>query len=173
MYRKLTVLFIIAILTINSVYGGSDSNKVAVLYHGSSQINRNTLKFMGGQFKDFGSQYQFQAFNNSSEIQADVYKAIIVLNTGNSSGIDPVLSEFIDSWQNKSEIILVNLYKDSSDLTVETIPSDNNPQSVDAVSAASLWKERGLANLFKKNSAPKQMHEQWVQEVLNLINGKV
>ncbi len=172
MNRKFAVIFIMAILAAGSLYAGTDNNKVAVLYNRGTQLNRNVLHLMGSEFNSLASQYRFYAVGKPSNIKPGAYKAIIVLNTGIRTGIDPKLSNFIDSWKNKSEIILISLYRGSRDLTVETIPASSNSQGVDAVSAASIWGRGGLTSIFGKSTDPRQMHLEWIKQVVKLLEKK-
>ncbi|MDA3937794.1 MAG: hypothetical protein PF693_00595 [Spirochaetia bacterium] len=173
MNKKFTVIFIIAILAAGILYAETvNNNKIAVLYNKNTQTNRDVLHFMGSQFDALGSQYQFFAVKKPEEIKPGAYKAVLVLNTGVRDGIDPKLSGFIDSWQNKSEIILISLYRGSTEIKVETIPSSSNPQGVDAVSAASLWKKGVLSSIFGNKPNTLQMHEEWVKQVLTLLSRK-
>ena len=171
MNRKFTAIFIIVMLASGSLYAGTN-NKVAVLYNRGTQVNRNVLHFMGNAFSSLASQYRFYAVGNPSNIKPGMFKAIIVLNTGIRNGVDPKLSAFIDSWKNKSEIILISLYRGSKDLKVVTVPSSINSQGVVAVSAASLWERGGLTSFFGKNTDPRQMHLEWARQVITLLNKK-
>lgn len=157
-----------------AVFAASATGKVAVLYNGRTQVNRHVLQFMGEQIRASGSSWQFEAFGKGSDINREDYVAVVIINTGVASGVDRTLSDFINSWPDKSRLILVSLYKGRRDLTVETVPAASQPEGVDAVSAASLWQEGGFSSLFGKGNggSPRQMHARWVQEVLRLIDSK-
>jgi len=168
--KSFVLLFVIFISSVSFIYANSGSNKVAVLYNGRSQVNRNVLHFMGSEFQMRGTPYRFEAFEKTINKKPQDYKAVLVLNTGYRTGMDPVLSDFINSWKDKSEIILINIVKGSRDISVTEVPASKNPAGVDAVSAASLWRSSGLS--FFKSSSPLQMHEQWVGDVLNMIDNR-
>jgi hypothetical protein len=49
------------------------------------------------------------------------YKAILLLNTGVTSGIDKTIADYINSCKEKPKLILITLLKDNRELTIETI----------------------------------------------------
>jgi len=171
MNKKTIIIILAALVSFTSmIHANTASDKVAVLYEGRTQVNRNALHFMGSEFQRLNTPYRFEAFDNSKDVKPGEYRAILILNTGYKTGMSPALSDFISSWQDKSEIILINIIKGSREITVTTIPAADNPEGVDAVSAASLWKSSGIS--FLKSNNTDQMHEQWVREVLSLIENK-
>ena len=160
------------VFLLSALLGENTKGNVAVLYNGNTQVNREALNFMGKQFKSHKSPYRFSAVASPGDVRAGDYDVVLVLNSGRSTGIDPVLAEFIASWPDKSKLVLISLRKGSSDITVESIPSSASPQGVDAVSAASRWEESGLFSFLGKSSDVLRMHEAWVNLVIELIDQK-
>ncbi len=161
MKRRTTMMFVLVLVGISSAFANVSTHKVAVLYNKKSSVNKDTLEFMGDHFKDLGKKYTFRAFKKPNKIVKGEYKTIIILNTGVKSGVDPVLLEFIDSWHNKSEIIIVSLVKGSRDYSVKTLPAENNPSGVDVITSASLW-----------NNSTKKIHSKWINELINILQAK-
>ncbi|MBB6479372.1 hypothetical protein [Spirochaeta isovalerica] len=172
MKKKLILIMIAAMLSAHAVFAGTGTGKVAVIYSGRSQVNRHVLQFFGEEIRNRNSSYQFEAFDVKEGINQSDYIALVVINTGVSSGINRDLSDFIDSSPDKSRLILVSLYRGRQDLTVETVPAQSNPDKIDAISSASIWEQSGLSSLFNKNKGgnPRQMHQQWINEVFRLID---
>jgi|GEM_PF-1800308 len=166
--RKYIAPLVLAFVLTAGAY--SAPNDVAVLYSGNSSVNSNALHFMTTQFNERSS-YKLKGIRNPADIKPAMYKAVLVLNTGLKSGIDPVLSGFITSWSNKPEIILINIRKGSSDLTVTQLPPSPETLGVDAVSAASKWTGKGFGALFGGKSTPEyDMHVDWTGRVIKIID---
>lgn len=145
-------------------------NDVAVLYNGNTSPNVDGLHFISQQFADTGP-HRAVGVKDPKDIQAGKYKAIVVLSTGLASGIDKKLADFIASWENKGQIILVSLRKGSKDLTVAQFPPSPDNLGVDAVTAASAWSGKGLSALFGGKKSPEyEMHVDWVARVSALID---
>ena len=170
MKREAALLLILAFVLTSGSFAGTGTGKVAILYNGNNQVNRDALHFMSRQFQDLKAKYQFEAVGDARDIKPGNYKAILVLNTGMSSGVDPQLAAFIGSWRDKAEIILISLHKGSTDVTVDFFSADKTAEGVDTVSAATFWKRPGLASLFGGSSDVMAMHEQWVKKVLELLD---
>ncbi len=158
MKRRITIMVIIVLIAISSTFASTSKHKVAVLYNKKSSINRKTLEFMGDHFKELGNKYIFKALKKPDGLVKGEYKTIIILSTGFKTGIDPVFSKFIDSWQNKSEIVVVNLVKGSKNYSVKKLTPENSSYGVDVISSASLW-----------NDSSEDMHTLWIKEVINFL----
>lgn len=147
-------------------------NDVAVLYNGNTPVNTDALHFMSKQFSEVGAAYRLKPFRDAKKLVAGDYKAVLVLNTGLSGGIDRALAEFIKAQEDKSRIILIYLRKDSKDFTVAQAPASPATLGVDAITAASTWTGKGLGSLVGgKGSASYEMHVDWVNRVIALIDG--
>lgn len=157
-----------ALLSAAAVFAAQDD--VAILYNGNTPPNVDGLHFISQRFADTGT-HRAVGVKDPKDLQAGKYKAIVVLSTGLASGIDKKLADFIASWGDKSQIILVSLRKGSKDLTVAQFPPSPDNLGVDAVTAASAWSGKGLGALFGgKNSPEYDMHVDWIGRVSALID---
>jgi hypothetical protein len=144
---------------------------IAVLYDGNTPVNTDALHFMSKQFADLGAPYRLKPVRDGRTIKTGDYAAVVVLNTSLRSGIDRTLAEFIKSADDKGKIILVSLKMGSKDYTVTQAAPSNATLGVDAITAASEWTGKGLGSLFGgKGSAAYEMHVDWVNRVIDLID---
>lgn len=170
MIKHLYVLML-ALLVTAATAAGNTSKKVAILYHGNTEVNSEAIHFMIKQFASSGSPYQLVPVQEAKAIQPGTYKAVLVLNTGLKTGISRSLADFITGWKNKSEIVLISLQKDSQKIKVESIPPSPASLGVDGITAASTWTGRGFTAMFGgKNTPEYDMHVEWVKRVIALIN---
>ena len=137
---------------------------VLVVVNGNTEVNRESYNFIRRAFQFNGISYSVAATTNPTSVQPGPYKAVVVLNTGVASGIDPVLEKFITSYPTKKNLYLVNLFQGRSDLTISTFTSANNPEGVDGVTAASTW--RGG---FGSSANIQKMHNDWVSALANFL----
>jgi hypothetical protein len=89
-----------------------------------------------------------------------VYKAVVVVSTKTTTGVDPTLEAFLKSYSAPQELYLVDLLSRSGSLAVTTFTKDS-PQGVDGVTAATAW---------TMNS--QQMHAHWMQILAQRLAGK-
>jgi len=170
MIKHLFILALTLLLTVATAASPSPK-KVAILYSGKTEVNSKTIHFMIKQFASSGSSYQLVPVQDAKAIQPGAYKAILVLNTGLKSGINPGLAGFIAGWKKKSEIVLITLHKDSRKINVESIPASPASLGVDGITAASTWTGRGFTSMFGgKNNPEYDMHVEWVNRVIALVN---
>jgi hypothetical protein len=159
------------VLIVSAAFAASP-NDIAVLYNGNTPVNTDALHFMSKQFSAVGSAYRLKPFRDANKLVVGDYKAVLVLNTGLSGGIDRALADFIKTQEDKSRIILISLRKDSKDFTVAQVPASGATLGVDAITAASAWTGKGFGFLVgKKGSASYEMHVDWVNRVIALIDG--
>jgi hypothetical protein len=151
-----------------SLFGDSSSSRVAIVYNGVSATNKEALHFLRNEAARADSQYTFDTINAKNGLNRGDYKALIVMNTGFETGVDPVLSGFIQSLDDKSGVILLTFIKGSSEIEVNSYPASPSTEGVDAVSASSLWKHKGSP--FKSNKDIKAMHGEWLDLVLQYID---
>lgn len=150
----------------------AESTDVAVLYNGNTPVNTDALHFMSKQFSDLNTPYRLKPFRDARKLDGGAYKTVLVLNSGLATGIDRTLADFIKSQGDKSRIILISLRKDSKDVTVVQAPASGATLGVDAITAASAWTGKGLGSLIGgKGSATYEMHVDWVNRVIALIDG--
>lgn len=165
--KRLSLILVTALLGSAGLFAAP--GEVAVLYNGATPTNIDALHFFSKELASDGG-YRVVGVDNPTAINPGAYRAIVVLSTGLTSGVDRKLSDFIASWEAKSRIILVSLRKGSKDLTVAQYPPAPENLGVDAVTAASAWTGKGLAAIFGgKKSAEYQMHVDWVGRVRSLI----
>jgi menaquinone-dependent protoporphyrinogen IX oxidase len=147
----------------------SSKGDVAIIYNGVNGVNKEAVNHIRKEAPHMGFDYSFRPVKAGTEISPEKYIAMVILNTDRESGIDPVLSEFINKQEDKSRLILVSLKKGSRDYVVQGISASPETEGVDAVSAASLWKSPGLGSLFKGNREIRAMHDEWLGDVLSFI----
>lgn len=141
------------------------SNDVMVVVNGNTEVNRESYNFIRKTFQFNNVPYKVSATLDPSKVKAGQYKTVVVLNTGTSTTLDPVLQKFIDGYSDKKGLYLVNLYKSkgSSDLTVTTFTAASNDLGVDGVTAASTWSKGPGGNAAEK------MHLQWVKALVQFL----
>lgn len=142
----------------------ASSNTVAIMYDRATSVNRHAMQFIATGARSYGIGTDFVAVPMDAQINTSDYRAVIVLNTGISSGLDPAVGSFLDGHKGASNVMVVSLYHRGNDLSVSNVPASSSPVGVDAVSAASLW-GRG----FGRNQSVARMHEQWLVDVLTFI----
>jgi len=138
---------------------------VMVVVNGNTEVNRESYNFIRKTFQFNGVQYTIAATLDPSKVKAGQYKTVVVLNTGTTSGLDPVLQKFIAGFGDKKSLYLVNLFrsKGKSDLTVSTFQAASNDLGVDGVSAASTW-SKGPGG-----SSVEDMHREWVTALVKFL----
>ncbi len=159
------VIFFIFVFFIEA----TDNEPIAIVYNGVNAVNRKTLQYIRKEASKINSTYIFEPISISTEIDISNYKVIIMLNSGLETGIDPEFADFIDSAEDKSRFILLTIVKNSSDFIVQTLSASPENGGVDAISAASMWKHRGL---FRDNQDLRDMHNEWLILLLQEIERK-
>jgi len=147
-----------AVLAVGVVGGVSAAgNQVAVVFNGTTQVNREAFNFLRRNLGQMNPQVTLVAIQNAQAVKPGTYAAVVVLNSGEASGVDPVLKGFIDGYPDKKAVFQVNLVRGSSSTAVQTIPAASNPEGVDAVTAASTWSEGAdkMTNIRR--------HQQWIK----------
>ncbi len=148
----------------------AEATDVAVLYNGNTPVNTDALHFMSKQFADRKVPYRLKPFKDAGKLSRGDYRAVLVLNSGLSSGIDRTLAEYVAAQEDKSRIILISLRKNSKEVTVKEMSASPATLGVDAITAASAWTGKGLGSLVGgKGSATYEMHVDWVDRVIALI----
>lgn len=170
MFKSIYLLMLALFVTLAGA-ANATSKKVAILYNGKTDVNSEAIHFMVKQFESNQSPHELVPVQDGKSIQPGTYKAILVLNTGLKTGISRSLADFITSWKNKSEIVLISIRKDSQKITVESTPASPATLGVDGITAASTWTGKGFSAIFGgKNTAEYDMHVEWVKRVQALIN---
>lgn len=161
---KLVLIVLFSLLAPMVTFGAT--NDVMVLVNGNTEVNRESYNFIRKTFQFNNISYKVSAATNPSKVKAGQYKAVVILNTGTSGTLDPVLQKFIAGYSDKKALYLVNLYrsKGASDLTVTTFTAATNDLGVDGVTAASTWSKGPGGN------AAEAMHLQWVKALVQFLD---
>jgi hypothetical protein len=160
------------------------SQDIMILFNGVTEVNRHAINFVYQIFMNNNIAYNIKYTQNPGDIKPGEFRAVVVLSTLSGGAVDPKLAKFIAAYSSKKEIVLVTLVPGQKTLAVKITPPDKNPQGVDAVSAATLWGERGFisqggpAPLTKADSGSTistynssiEMHVAWVQHMLDIID---
>lgn len=160
------VLLALGLLVAGTASVSAASNEVLVLFNGQTEVNRETYKFLLRNLREMGVTATVKASQNPDAVQAGAYKAVVVLNTGVTTGVDPVLKKFIDNHPDKKELFLVTLLKGNSSLTIQTFPASPATGGVDAVSAASAWSEGSEKMKYI------QLHQEWIKVLATFLKAR-
>ena len=134
-------------------------NTIMVLFNGNTEVNRHVYNFVGQVLGNSG--YRVTASLDPSTIKAGQYKAVIVVSTKTTTGIDPALAGFLASYPAPKELYLISLLSRTGSLTVTPLAAATNPYKVDGVTAATTW-----------SRASQQMHSDWMQELVTALAAK-
>ncbi len=143
---------------------------VAVVFDGATATNRDAFKFMQEQLGKDQADFRLVPVDLSTQTANGPYRAVFVLNSGVTSGIDSTLGTWLESWPDKAHTLLITLIKGSNSLEVTTMPASPATLGVDAVASATTWTGAGLAALFGgQPSVNFKMHEKWVRYAVNWV----
>jgi len=159
---KLVLITLISVLVPFVTFAASPD--VMVVVNGNTEVNREAYNYIRKTFQYNNINYTVAATLNPSTVKAGQYKTVVILNTGTTSGLDPVLQKFIDGYGDKKGLYLVNLYKNKGDLTVTTFNASSASDGVDGVSAASTW--RGG---FGNGQSIQDMHLAWIKALVKFL----
>lgn len=159
---KLVLIALFSFVVPFATFAGT--NDVLVVVNGNTEVNREAYNYLRRTFSSNNIDYNVSATTNPSSVKAGQYKTVVVLNTGTTSGLDPVLKTFIDGYPDKKGLYLVNLYKNKSDLTVTTFAASPSSDGVDGVTAASTWRAG-----FGSNQAIQDMHQGWIKALVKFL----
>ena len=156
MKNRLRLVTLVSLCLALPVGAGAAPSGIMVLFNGNTEVNRHTFNFLGQTLGSGG--YQVSATLNPATIKAGQYKAVIVVSTRTTSGLDPVLAAFIQNYPAKKELYLVSLLSRTGSLTVTTFSAATGAEGVDGVTAATTW-SRGS----------QLMHSQWMQALVTAL----
>lgn len=142
------------------------SNDVAVVFNGQTEVNREAYKFLSRTLRQMGVTANLKATQDPSTVKPGTYKAVVVLNTGVTSGVDPKLQAFVDGYGAKGEVFVVSLQRGRTSLTVQTATAATSPLGVDTVTAASAWSEGGQKMTYI------QYHEGWIKVLAEFLKAR-
>lgn len=164
---KIFLALVVAVLTMGTVGSATAASKdVAVVFNGTSQVNRDTYNFLRRNLGQLNPQVNLVAVQNASSVKPGAYLAVIVLNSGQTSGVDPVLKTFLDGYADKASVFQLNILKGAKTTDVTTISAASNPEGVDAVTSASTWTEGADKMTYI------QMHQKWIKVVSDFLKTK-
>lgn len=140
----------------------SQNNKVAIVYNGGSAVNRETAKYIMKQSSKIGLDYDYKVLKVSALDNKSDYQSVIILNTGiTNNSIDPVLKAFVDSSEDKNNLILLTFNAGEDSFKATLLTGEMAIHGVDGVSSASIYKN-GQNNDFK-----------WFDMLVELLSGSV
>jgi hypothetical protein len=175
--KKLKIILLFVFYTAGVALSTGHKNNIAVLYHGETDINSDTIDFIREQFKRYKKiNFRIMEFpvGEAKTVNPTDYRAVLLLNTNVRSGIDAAIARYINSFEEKSNLILITLLKDNKELKIRSIKPSSATLGVDAITGPSVWKDRGFFAYFgAKNNEEYDIHVEWVKRTLLLIIGKV
>lgn len=157
------------VLGLSTAAASGTGKDVAVLYDGQTETNRETINFLKRNFSGDSHGWVLHNIANAGDIKAGQYRAVIVLNTGLTSGIDPKFTDFIKNYPVKKDIILVTLVKGSKEMVITHTPADPGKYGVDTITAASVWSRSATGTQSSPYANSIEMHVAWVQQVLQIL----
>lgn len=158
-YMKSNILIAVIVLFVIPAALFAQQNTIALVFNNSSSVNRHVVQHIYRGANYFGLSDKFATLNINENINPSDYKAVILLNTGIESGIDPVFNTFLNNTADKTNVILLSLYKGSRDYTVYELPASSSDTGVDTISAATRW----------SGNSSRKMHEEWLSALMDLI----
>ena len=156
---KLVLIALFSILVPLTTFGATAD--VMVVLNGNTEVNRESYNFIRKTFRFEGVNYSVAATLDPATVKAGQYKSVVVLNTGTTSGLDPILQKFINGFGDKKSLFLINLYKSKglADLSVTTFTSAAEA-GVDGVTSASTWTKGPNGRTLEAK------HEEWVKALV-------
>ncbi len=169
MNKRSTILYLSILILLSSGIGAfAASRNVAVVFSEVTGVNREAYHFFQTEAPKAGGDFNITSVRADNSVNPTDFDALLVFNTGISSGVDPALESFIANWPDKSKIILLSFQKGSKDFTVHYQTAADNNLGVDAITAASKW-QGGFGALFG-NAPVRAMHDEWLSKVVTMIN---
>lgn len=156
-------LFVILVFSLFSVMVFAED--ITVVYLDRTETNLEASSFLKKEAKASKLNYRFIYTMDFNKLKG-TEPAIVILNSGRTSGIDPRIDSFISSYPKKESIILVNLYRMGNNTLNASVAAADSLYGVDELSAATVWKD------FKrgKDNSIYEMHKQWTSELFVLLN---
>ncbi len=131
----------------------------SIVYFGRTEVNMEATKYIGKQIKKSKLSLKPSYAAGFAKLK-DTTNPVVILNTGSSQGqVDSRITTYLNTVADKSNYILVNLYSMGKQTFYEVIPASDSLLGVDAVSAASYYKE----------GRTDTMHKQWTAKLFELI----
>ena len=156
---------VIMLILVLSVSLALFAENVTIVYLDRTEVNLEGGSFIKKEAKrtkvphKFVYAYGFQALKGSEKI-------IVILNSGQSSGLDPRVENYISASQNKDSLKVVNLNSIGKQTILEFVSAVDSLFGVNEISAATRWDS-------KKKNQYLVMHQDWTAELFRLINEKL
>jgi len=144
-----------------ATFAASGNNNIMLVFNGNTEVNRHTYNFIRQEFQSSGVAYNVYATLDSNNVKPGQFKAVVVISTNSTSGVDPVLAKFMKSYAAPKELYLVDLLSRSGTNSVASFNASSNAAGVDGVSSATTW-----------GFGTRQMHAQWVQVLADYLAKK-
>jgi len=162
-------VFVVMVAVLATVFVGAVSaagNQVAVVFNGTTQVNRESYNFLKRNIGQLNPDVTLVPIQDAKSVKPGTYRAVVVMNTGLESGIDPVLKTLLDTYPDKKALFQVNILKGSTKTTIETIPAASNPEGVDAITSASTWTEDATKMTYVR------MHQEWIKVLSDFLKAR-
>ena len=130
-------------------------SSVVLLFNGNTEVNRHVYAVLS---QALSGTYRVTPTLDPSTIKPGANKAVIVISTKTSTGLDPVLESFLKGYAAPKELFLISLLSRSGQLTVTPFAPGTGPFGIDGLTAATTWSRSAQA-----------MHRQWLQLVVDAI----
>lgn len=157
------VFFILFSILVPLTAFGAEAD-VMIVVNGNTEVNRESYNFIRKTFRFNGIDSTIAATMDPSKVKAGQYRTVVVLNTGTTSGLDPVLQKFISGYPDKKSLYLVNLHrsKGRSDVSVAPFTAASSEWGVDGVTSASTWTKG-------HGGSVEDMHREWVEDLIRFL----
>ena len=160
--KSLIPLIFLSVFILTAPCVSAAPDTVMVVFNGNTEVNRHVYKYIGQVLQSSGGgSFRVVATLDPSTVKAGVYKAVIVVSTKTSTGVDPALAAFMKSYSSPKELYLISLLARTGSLSVTPILAASSPQGVDGVTAATTWSMGSQA-----------MHTQWMQDLVTYLASK-
>ena len=162
MMKKILLLLVLIVVGV-SLFAAD----VTVVYLDRSETNLEASNFIKKEAASNKLSYKFIYTSKFTSLKG-TEKAVVILNSGKSSGTDPRITSYLSTATNKQAVIVVNLYTVGTTILVDFITPAQSALGVDELSAASQWQD----SKGNKPNPVLAMHKQWTAELFRLINIK-
>lgn len=146
------------------------SNNVYVVYNGNTGTNSDALEFIQARFDEANTGWKAVGVPVGKPVDFANAKAVVVLNSGVPRGVDRKLAEFVNADPAKSKTVMVSLWSGNADVKVQSVSPSAATLGLDGITAASVWKGKGLGAMFGgKVSSEYAMHQEWSRRLIEWI----
>jgi len=159
-------------ITFMALSGQAYAEEVAVLYGSGIPKSYQTQHFLDVELKALKSSYVLKPQYKPEDFQFHSQQKTVVISNDSAQGVEPKLAALLNSWPDKTNVVLVMLAKGAKSLSVETQSAAASSNGVDTISAATAWDEGSVVVRLFGGDRPKayKMHEEWVRELVALLD---